>query len=147
MRWRNRHAFPLIDFAHNDNKFYRMSASGGISTMGDFDHITGRQLAAARVLLGIGQVELASRSNVSAPTLRRMEASEGAVEGMRNNVASVVAVLQAAGITFLDGNYSGSGGPGVRLTQPAGASIDVQERETIQYREFYENDAPPGAGG
>lgn len=147
MRYLNRHGFPLIDFAHNDNKFHRLSASGGIFTMNDFDHITGRQLAAARVLLGIGQVELASRSHVSAPTLRRMEASEGAVEGMRNNVASVVAVLQAAGISFLDGNYSGSGGPGVRLTQPAGASIDVQERETIQYREFYENDAPPGAGG
>ncbi|EJJ24872.1 hypothetical protein PMI11_06947 [Rhizobium sp. CF142] len=76
-----------------------------------------------------------------------MEASEGAVEGMRNNVASVIAVLQAAGVTFLDGNYSGSGGPGVRLKQPADASIDVKERETIQYREFYENDAPPGAGG
>ncbi|MBE1502856.1 helix-turn-helix domain-containing protein [Rhizobium viscosum] len=118
-----------------------------ISPMDDFDHITGRQLAAARALLGIGQVELASRANISAPTLRRMEASEGAAEGMRNNVASVIGVLEAGGITFLDGNYSGSGGPGVRLTQPAGASIDMQERETIQYREFYENDAPPGAGG
>lgn len=137
----------MIIFAHNDNKSHRQSVSGDIFIMSDFDHLTGRQLAAARVLLGIGQVELASRSNVSAPTLRRMEASEGAVEGMRNNVASVIAVLQAAGVTFLDGNYSGSGGPGVRLTQPSDASIDVKERETIQYREFYENDAPPGAGG
>jgi transcriptional regulator with XRE-family HTH domain len=136
-----------INFAQNDNKSCQPRASGDIPPMDDFDHITGRQLAAARALLGMGQVELAGRANVSAPTLRRMEASEGTVEGIRNNVASVVAVLEAAGITFLDGNYSGSGGPGVRLTQSTGASIDVQERETIQYREFYENDAPPGAGG
>ncbi|MGZ2429557.1 helix-turn-helix domain-containing protein [Rhizobium redzepovicii] len=86
--------------------------------MSDFNHITGRQLAAARALLGIGQVELAQRANVSAPTLRRMEDSEGAAKGMKNNVASVVAALEAAGVTFIDGEYAGTGGPGVRLKQP-----------------------------
>jgi transcriptional regulator with XRE-family HTH domain len=113
----------------------------------DFNQITGKQLAAARALLGLGQAELAKAANVSAPTLRRMEASPSAAEGMKNNVASVVAALQAAGITFVDGNYSGSGGPGVRLTQPTNASIDVNEKEVVQYPEFMNNDAPPGAGG
>ena len=80
--------------------------------MSDFTQITGRQLAAARALLGIGQVELAQRANVSAPTLRRIEADEG---GMTNNVAAVVRALEAAGVTFMDGEYSGIGGPGVRL--------------------------------
>ncbi|MBX5293084.1 helix-turn-helix domain-containing protein [Rhizobium sp. NLR15a] len=84
--------------------------------MSDFNHITGRQLAAARALLGIGQVELAQRANVSAPTLRRMEDSEGAAKGMKNNVASVVAALEAAGIIFIDSNGNG---PGVRLRDPA----------------------------
>ncbi|MDP9809176.1 hypothetical protein J2W42_002024 [Rhizobium tibeticum] len=84
---------------------------------------------------------------MSASTLRRMEASEGAVEGMKNNVAAVITALQAAGITFLDGTYSGSGGPGARLTQPTGASIDVDTNETVQYKEYLTNDAPPGAGG
>ena len=115
--------------------------------MSDFNQVTGKQLAAARALLGIGQTELASSAKVSAPTLRRMEASKGFAEGMTNNVAAVVTALQNAGITFIDGNYSGSGGPGVRLASPAGSSIDVNEKEVVQYPEFMHNDAPPGAGG
>lgn len=115
--------------------------------MSDFNHVIGKQLAAARALLGMGQVELATKANVSAPTLRRMEASLGAAEGMKNNVASVVAALEAAGITFVDGNDSGSGGPGVRLTSPSGVSIGTNEAETIQYRDALENGAPRGAGG
>jgi predicted transcriptional regulator len=74
----------------------------------DFNQVTGRQLAAARALLGVGQVELATRANVSAPTLRRMEDSDGVAKGMKNNVASVVAVLQAAGIEFFN-NDRGDG--------------------------------------
>lgn len=97
--------------------------------MSVFNQITGRQLAAARALLGIGQVELAKLANLSAPTLRRMEASEGPVEGMKNNVTSVVTVLRTAGITFLDGEYSGPGGPGVRLTRPTSTANDVQYKE------------------
>ncbi len=84
--------------------------------MSDFNHITGRQLAAARALLGIGQVELAQRANVSAPTLRRMEDSEGPAKGMKNNVASVVAALESAGIIFIDSNGNG---PGIRLRDPS----------------------------
>ncbi|UFS84184.1 MULTISPECIES: hypothetical protein [Rhizobium] len=53
----------------------------------------------------------------------------------------------AAGVTFIDGNYTGSGGAGVRLTQPTGASIDMNTDETVQYKEHVTNDAPPGAGG
>lgn len=115
--------------------------------MSDINQITGRQLAAARALLGIGEIELANKTTVSTPTLRQMEASEGVVEGTKDDVLSVISALQAAGITFIDGNYSGSGGPGVRLMQPDGASLDVNETEMIQYREVFENDAPPGAGG
>ncbi|AJD45460.1 helix-turn-helix domain-containing protein [Rhizobium sp. SEMIA 4085] len=115
--------------------------------MREINHITGKQLAAARVLAGLGQVELAKNANVSAPTLRRMEASEGEVKGMANNVVAVVRALEAAGIAFLDGDYSGAGGPGVRLLAPARGSIDVNEKQVIQYREVFENDAPPGAGG
>jgi len=58
-----------------------------------------------------------------------MEASEGPVEGMKNNVTSVVTVLRTAGITFLDGEYSGPGGPGVRLTRPTSTANDVQYKE------------------
>jgi DNA-binding XRE family transcriptional regulator len=66
--------------------------------------LTGNQLAAARALLALGQVELAKAANVSAPTLRRMESSKDeAVQGMKNNVAAVRTALEAAGIEFIDG--------------------------------------------
>ena len=85
--------------------------------MSEFNHVSGRQIAAARTLLGLGQIELAARSQVSAPTLRRMEASDGPASGMANNVASVVRALEAAGVQFLaDGDVAV--GSGVALRDP-----------------------------
>lgn len=65
-------------------------------------HITGRQIAAARALLGIAQTDLAASANVSIATLRRMEGADGVAPGMVNNVAAVVAALEAAGVEFLN---------------------------------------------
>lgn len=76
------------------------------------NHPTGRQIAAARVLVGLGQAELAAAASVSVPTLRRMEASDGLATGMANNVDAVRRALEAAGIEFISGN---GGGVGVRL--------------------------------
>jgi len=73
---------------------------------------TGRQLAAARTLLGLTQAEVAARSNLSVPTLKRMEAREGPATGMQNNIDAVIRTLEAAGIDFID---DAAGGPGVRL--------------------------------
>lgn len=84
--------------------------------MSDFNNITGAQLAAARALVGVGQVELAKMAHISAPTLRRMESSDGPVTGIANNVTAVLIALQSLGIVFLPaGHYAGEGGPGVRL--------------------------------
>jgi transcriptional regulator with XRE-family HTH domain len=74
--------------------------------------ITGRQIAAARVLLGFGQAELADRSSISVPTLERMEASKGPAAGLANNVGAVRRALELAGVEFMAEN---GGGPGVRL--------------------------------
>ncbi|MEY9629911.1 transcriptional regulator [Sinorhizobium fredii] len=83
--------------------------------MSEIDHITGRQLAAARTLTGLGQVELAALAHISAPTLRRMEASDGPLTGMANNIAAVIRVLYDQGVIFLDDGATTPGGPGVRL--------------------------------
>jgi transcriptional regulator with XRE-family HTH domain len=72
--------------------------------------LTGRQIAAARTLLGMTQPELATRSSISVPTLKRMEASEGPAPGMANNVAAVRAALEDAGVEFTNGEQ-----PGVRM--------------------------------
>ncbi len=77
--------------------------------------ITGRQIAAARSLLGMSQKELAEQSNVSIATLRRMEANEGQATGLANNVAAVAFTLELAGVTFIPEN---GGGAGVRLDKP-----------------------------
>jgi DNA-binding XRE family transcriptional regulator len=81
-------------------------------TMSDNANILGRQIAASRALLRMEQTDLAKAANISVPTLRRMEASEGPAVGMANNVAAVRAALEAAGVDFIPEN---GGGAGVRL--------------------------------
>jgi hypothetical protein len=80
--------------------------------MSESNQITGRQIAAARALLGMAQPDLAAKSRVSTPTLRRMEASDGAATGLTNNVNAVRSALEDAGVIFIDENGDG---PGVRL--------------------------------
>lgn len=80
--------------------------------MSETDQITGRQIAAARALAGVGQAELATAARISVPTLRRMEANAGPAGGFTNNVAAVKAALEAAGVIFIASNGDG---PGVRL--------------------------------
>ncbi len=78
----------------------------------DQSKIIGRQIAAARTLVGITQAELAASANLSVPTLKRMEGSDGPAAGLPNNVGAVVRALEAAGVEFTNG-----GQPGVRLKQ------------------------------
>lgn len=78
----------------------------------DHSSLTGRQIAAARALVGLSQVEVAARANISVPTLKRMEASEGPASGMANNVVAVMRALEEAGVLFIEQNGNG---PGVRL--------------------------------
>jgi transcriptional regulator with XRE-family HTH domain len=92
--------------------------------MNDNARLTGRQIAAGRVLAGLGQDDLANAAGISAPTLRRMEASSGAASGMANNVAAIRAALEAAGVEFIAEN---GGGVGVRLRKPAQAAIPAEE--------------------
>jgi hypothetical protein len=73
---------------------------------------TGRQIAAARTLFSMTQTELAEGSNVSVATIKRMEASNGAVVGMAKNVDAVCRTLHAAGVIFV---YENGYGPGVRM--------------------------------
>jgi transcriptional regulator with XRE-family HTH domain len=78
--------------------------------MSVLDRLTGRQIAAGRVLAGLSQAELASAANISVPTLGRMEASTGPASGYANNVGAVRRVLESAGVEFTNGEQ-----PGVRI--------------------------------
>jgi len=72
--------------------------------------ITGRQLRAARVLLGWEQVALASRARVAIGTVRRMESFEGEIRARTSTLSQVQSTLEKAGVEFLNDDR-----PGVRL--------------------------------
>ena len=78
--------------------------------MSEIDQITGRQIAAARTLVGMNQPTLAAKANVSVSTLKRMEASAGVAEGLPNNVAAVRRALEAVDVVFTNGRQ-----PGVKM--------------------------------
>jgi transcriptional regulator with XRE-family HTH domain len=74
----------------------------------------GRQIAMARAALGWSREELAARSGVSAPTIKR---AETAGSGMYVDTAiKLQRAFEAAGLVLLsDGQVSMDGGPGVRF--------------------------------
>lgn len=81
--------------------------------------ITGPQMRAARVLLGIDQKTLAELAGLSVPTIQRMEASPGNVRGVVDSLTKVVAALDRAGVELIpEGAASTTGGRGVRLNVP-----------------------------
>jgi transcriptional regulator with XRE-family HTH domain len=71
-----------------------------------------RQIKAARALLGWSQEELAVAANVSIPTIKRLEAHDGALGGRHETGTKIHLALERGGIEFIDEN---GGGPGVRL--------------------------------
>jgi predicted transcriptional regulator len=72
--------------------------------------ITGRQLRAARALLGWEQTELSRKARVAIGTIRRMESFDGPVGSRTDTLRKVTGALEKAGIEFL-----GNGSLGVRL--------------------------------
>ena len=73
--------------------------------------ISGRQIRAARALLGWSQQQLADKAVVSANALARLE--RGQVDSRSSTIGSIERVLQKAGIEFLP--PAGGRGEGVRL--------------------------------
>ena len=74
---------------------------------------TGRQIAAARTLLGWTQARLAQESGVSPASVQRAERAPGIPQMQTGSLFAMVRALQDAGIIFIDADDSGS--EGVRL--------------------------------
>jgi len=72
--------------------------------------VTGRQLKAARALVGWEQKELAKKSRVAISTVRRMESFDGEVGARTSTLWLVQKALERAGVEFLN-----DGQPGVRM--------------------------------
>ena len=69
-----------------------------------------RQVKAARSLLAWSQSDLAEASEVSEPTIKRLESQDGELGGRADTVTKIVAALESAGVEFTNGDA-----PGVRL--------------------------------
>ena len=74
------------------------------------------QISAARVLLGLSQLELAHLASVSIGTIKRIEAERDQLAGTMRTIAKIQRALEGAGIVFIEQN--GAQGPGVRLREP-----------------------------
>jgi len=67
-------------------------------------------------MLGIDQRRLAEMSDLSVPTIQRMEASEGTIRGNVDSLMKLIGALDAAGVELIgEGAPSLAGGRGVRL--------------------------------
>jgi transcriptional regulator with XRE-family HTH domain len=75
--------------------------------------ITGRQLRAARALIGMEQIDLAKRARVAIGTIRRMESFDGEIGARTGTLSLVQRALEKAGVEFLN-----DARPGVRLRTP-----------------------------
>ena len=74
------------------------------------------QMRAARALVGMSQGDLAARTALSLPTIKRME-TLGIDRSTAANVEAVKRAFEAAGVEFLAADASG--GVGVRLRRNA----------------------------
>ncbi|WP_372572679.1 helix-turn-helix domain-containing protein [Ruegeria jejuensis] len=75
--------------------------------------MTGRQLQAARDLIGWSQAKVADSAGVSVPTVKRAEGS-GQVTASADAITKIRSALEAQGIQFLDSGEVAAG-PGVAL--------------------------------
>jgi ribosome-binding protein aMBF1 (putative translation factor) len=77
--------------------------------------LTAAQVRAARALLDWSQKDLAAKSKLSVPTIKRMEGAMGPERSTDANVDAVRRALEGAGVIFLEPKSNKDGGAGVRL--------------------------------
>lgn len=78
--------------------------------------ILGNQIRAARALIGMEQIDLASKAGISANTIRNMEAfGDQPVRVRTDTLDAVLAALREAGVIMLEEGQLSSDGYGVRL--------------------------------
>lgn len=81
--------------------------------------ITASQLRAARALLGLDQKQLAELSDLSLPTIQRMEASDGVIRGNVDSLTKLIEALNKAGVELINEHTPSIGqGRGIRFIQP-----------------------------
>jgi|SRR5258706_402398 transcriptional regulator with XRE-family HTH domain len=85
--------------------------------------MTSEHVRAARMLLRWDQKELALKSGVSLPTIKRLESQPGTLGAYPDTIATIRKTLEDQGIEFLDG-----GAPGARLHKVRGSPAIPRKR-------------------
>ena len=70
---------------------------------------TGRQIKAARALLGWSKAELGRMADVSVTTIARLEGKAGRIGGRLSTATKLVVTLKTAGIEFVNVNEKAVG--------------------------------------
>ena len=74
--------------------------------------LTSEQVRAARMLTRWEQKDLADRSGVSLPTIKRLETTPGEIHAHARTIEAIRQAFEMAGVEFIDAD---NGGSGVRL--------------------------------
>jgi transcriptional regulator with XRE-family HTH domain len=77
--------------------------------------ISGKQIRAARALLGWKQRELAAAASVSEVSIKNAE--RGVVDSRGSTLNAIQRAFDRAGVIFLDTGDTRNGGPGVRFKE------------------------------
>jgi transcriptional regulator with XRE-family HTH domain len=77
--------------------------------------ISGKQIRAARALLGWKQRELAAAAGLSEVSIKNAE--RGVVDSRGSTLNAIQRAFDGAGVIFLDTGDTRDGGPGVRLKE------------------------------
>jgi transcriptional regulator with XRE-family HTH domain len=102
-----------MDLQHNQDISQPLDARRGRGYPAEM--ITGRQVRAARVLLGWSVDELTRRSGVGYATVHRIEHTDGVPAVRAASMVAIQRVLEQEGIIFLSPGQHAAGGEGVRL--------------------------------
>ena len=79
--------------------------------------LTGRQIRMGRAALGWSAHDLAAKTGLSYGAIQKAESADDGIPSMlAKNLLAIKTALEKGGVQFIDaGDYSGKGGPGVRL--------------------------------
>ena len=90
--------------------------------------MTSEHVRAARMLLRWDQRELAKKSGISLPTIKRLESQPGTLGAYRDTIATIRKAFEDQGIEFFNGDA-----PGARLHKARGSILRKRAATSVEF--------------